>query len=63
MYLSERLVRDYQSERIRDARDARLAKQAADLRHLRLVGQRAERRLHQARQRAASLASTITADG
>ncbi|HEX4832679.1 MAG TPA: hypothetical protein VH478_16470 [Trebonia sp.] len=59
--MSERLVRDYQNERIKDARESRLAKQAAELRRLRLVQQRAERRLQQARQRASSLAATITA--
>ena len=55
MYLSEMLSREHQAERLKEAAEARLALRAAELRHLRLVQQRAEQRLRKAGQRAEEL--------
>jgi hypothetical protein len=59
MYPSEMLVRDNQSERLRQAQEARLARHTAELRRLRQVQQRAERRLARAEQRAGELRSAL----
>jgi hypothetical protein len=59
MYASEMLVRDHQSERLRQAQEARLANHTAELRRLRRVQERAERRLARAEQRAGELRAAI----
>jgi hypothetical protein len=55
MYLSEMLIRERQSERLKEAAEARLALRVAELRHLRHVQQRAEQQWRKARQRAEEL--------
>ena len=61
MYTSEMLAREHQSERLRQAQEARLARHAAELSRLRQVQQRAERRLLQAERRASEVRSAISA--
>jgi hypothetical protein len=61
MYMSEMLIRDQHSERIKQARESRLARQASELRHLRRVRQRAQRQLRAAHDRARELGATISA--
>jgi hypothetical protein len=62
MYLSEKLARDHQSERLKQAREARLGLQLAELQRLRLVQQRAERRLRRAGERAMELRTAMSAE-
>jgi hypothetical protein len=59
MYMSELLVREQQSERLKQASADRLSQQAAELRRLRGIQQRAERRLRRIRLRASELRSAI----
>ena len=61
MYMSEMLAREHQSERLRQAQEARLARHAAELSHLRQAQQRAERRLRQVERRAVEVRSAISA--
>jgi hypothetical protein len=52
MYLSERLAQERHQERLEDAEEARQVQHAMELRRLRRVQQRAERRLIDAWRRA-----------
>jgi hypothetical protein len=61
MYMSEMLARELHSERLKRAEEARFARHTAELRRLRLVQQRAERRLRKAEQRARELRTAISA--
>ena len=61
MYMHEMLVREHQSERLRQAHEARLARHAAELSRLRQVQQRAERRLRRVEERAGEVRSAISA--
>lgn len=63
MYLSETLARDRSSDLYEQARQKRVAKQAAELRKLDRVRQRAERKLLRAWQRADELRTTLEAAG
>jgi hypothetical protein len=62
-YLSETLARDRSSDLYEQARQTRVAKQAAELRKLDRVRQRAERRLLRAWQRHDELRAMLEADG
>jgi hypothetical protein len=59
MYLSETLARDRSSDLHREARQIRVARQAAELRKLERIQQRAERKLLRAWQRADELRTSI----
>ena len=61
MYTSETLARDRHHERLERAQEARLGRQAAELRRLQRVKQRAERRLLRAWRRADELQSVLEA--
>lgn len=61
MYLSETLARDRSSNLREQARQTRIARQAAELRKLERVRQRAERKLLRAWQRADELRASIEA--
>ena len=63
MYLSETLARDRSSALHEKAQQARIARQAAELRKLDRVRQRAERRLLRAWQRSDELRASIEALG
>lgn len=63
MYLSETLARDRSSSLHEQARQTRIARQAAELRKLERVRQRAERKLLRAWQRADELRASIEAAG
>ena len=63
MYLSETLARDRYRDQIDKARVTRIARQAAELRKLERVRQRAERKLLRAWQRADELRASIEAAG
>jgi hypothetical protein len=55
MYLSEMLIREHQEQRLREAAEARLGWRASELRRLRQVQQRAERRWRKALRRTEEL--------
>lgn len=59
LYLSETLARDRSSARHQQAQHARIARQAAELRKLDRMRQRAERRLLRAWQRSDELRASI----
>jgi hypothetical protein len=59
MSMSELLVREHQSQRLKQAGEDRLSRQAAELRRLRTIRQRAERRLRRIQQRTSELRSVI----
>jgi hypothetical protein len=61
MYLSETLARDRSSDLHREARQTRIARQAAELRKLERIQRRAERKLLRAWQRADELRTSIEA--
>ncbi len=61
MYMSETLARDRYQDRLEQAQDGRIARQAAELRRLERVRQRAERKLLRAWQRTDELRATIEA--
>jgi len=63
MYLSETLARDRSSARHEEAQHARIARQAAELRKLDRMRQRAERKLLRAWQRSDELRASIEAVG
>jgi hypothetical protein len=63
MYTSETLAKDRHLERLRQAQESRLARQAAELRRLERTRQRAERKLWDAGQRAHELRATLEAAG
>jgi hypothetical protein len=63
MYLSETLARDRSSDLHEQARQTRIARQAAELRKLERLRQRAERKLLRAWQRADELRASIEAVG
>jgi len=63
MYLSETLARDRSTARYEKARHARIARQAAELRKLDRIRQRAERKLLRAWQRSDELRASIEAVG
>ncbi len=63
MYLSETLARDRSIDLQEKAQQARLARQAAELRKLARIRQRAERKLLRAWQRADELRTMIGAAG
>jgi len=63
MYTSETLARDRHHDRLESAREARLARQAAELRRLERARQRAERKLLRAWQRADELRTMLEAAG
>jgi hypothetical protein len=61
MYMSEMLVRDQHSMRLKQARESRLAREASELRQLRRLRQRAQRQLREVRDRASELGVTLSA--
>ncbi len=63
MYLSQTLARDRYLDRLAQAREGRIARQAAEFRRLERVRRRAERKLLRAWQRADELRATIEAAG
>lgn len=63
MFMAETLARERKLDRLEQARDSRLARQAAELRRLERVRQRAERKLLRAWQRADELRTTLEAAG
>jgi hypothetical protein len=63
MYMSETLARDRSSVLRQEAQRARIARQAAELRKLERIRQRAERRLLRAWQRTDELRATIETAG
>jgi hypothetical protein len=63
MYTSETLARDRYRDRLEQAQEVRIARQAAELRRLERVRQRAERKLLRAWERADELRATIEAAG
>ena len=63
MYLSETLARDRSSKLHDQARQSRIARQAAELRKLDRVRKRAERKLLRAWQRSDELRASIEAVG
>jgi hypothetical protein len=63
MYLSETLARDRSSALRDQAQQARIARQASELRKLDRIRQRAERRLLRAWQRSDELRASIEAAG
>jgi hypothetical protein len=63
MYTSHTLAKDRHLERLRQAQESRLARQAAELRRLERTAQRAERTLRDAGQRARELRATLEIAG
>jgi len=63
MYLSETLARDRYLDRLEQAQQSRIARQAAELRRLDRIRQRAERKLLRAWQRADELRTSIETAG
>jgi hypothetical protein len=63
MFTSETLANDRHLDRLRQAQETRLARQAAELRRLERTKQRAERKLRHAGQRAHELRATLEAVG
>jgi hypothetical protein len=63
IYTSETLARDRYRDRLQQAQEMRIARQAAELRRLERIRQRAERRLLRAWQRADELRTSIEAAG
>jgi hypothetical protein len=63
MYLAETLARDRYLDRLEQAQESRLARQAAELRRLERARERAERRLLRAWKRADELRMTIGVAG
>ena len=63
MFMAETLAREQKLDRLEQARDTRVARQAAELRRLERVRQRAERKLLRAWQRADELRTTLEAAG
>jgi hypothetical protein len=63
MYTSETLAKDRHLDRLRQAQENRLARQAAELRRLERTKQRAERALRDAGQRVHELRATLEAAG
>ena len=63
MYMSETLARDRHHGQLEKAHQERLARQAAELRRLERVRQRAERRLLRAWERADELRAMLEAAG
>ena len=63
MYLSETLARDRSSKLHEQARQTRIARQAAELRKLERIRQRAERKLLRVWKRADELRASIEAVG
>jgi hypothetical protein len=63
MYMSETLARDRYLGELKSAQQARIARQAAELRRLERIRQRAERKLLRASQRADELRTRIEAVG
>jgi hypothetical protein len=63
MFTSETLANDRHQDRLRQAQEGRLARQAAELRRLERQTQRAERKLRHAGQRAHELRTTLEAAG
>jgi len=63
MYLSETLARDRYLDRREQAQQSRIARQAAELRRLDRIRQRAERKLLRAWQRADELRTSIETAG
>jgi len=61
MFTHEIFALDLHSERLRQAQEARFARQTAELSRLRQVQHRAERRLRQVAQRAGEIHSIISA--
>jgi len=61
MYLSETLARDRNRDRLEQAQEHRLARQAAELRRLERVRQRAERKLLRAWERADEIRMALEA--
>jgi len=63
MYTSETLARDRYRDRLEQAQEGRIARQAAELRRLERVRQRAERKLLRAWERADELRATLEVAG
>lgn len=63
MYLSETLARDRHHDRLEQAQQSRIARQAAELRKLDRIQQRAERKLLRVWQRADELRTAIEIAG
>jgi hypothetical protein len=63
MYTSETLAKDRHHNRLRQAQENRLARQAAELRRLERTRQRAERKLQRTWQRARELRTTLEVAG
>jgi len=63
MYMSETLAKDRHLDRLEQAQEIRIARQAAELRRLERIRQRAERKLLRAWQRADELRMTIETAG
>ena len=63
MYLSETLAEDRNSNLRKQAQEIRIARQAAELRKLERIRQRAERKLLRAWQRSDELRATLEAVG
>jgi hypothetical protein len=63
MYMSQTLARDRYKSQLEDAQQARLARQAAELRRVERVRQRAERKLLRAWKRADELRTMLEAAG
>jgi hypothetical protein len=62
MYMSEVLIRDQHEMRLKQARESRIARQAAELRRLRRVRLRAESKLERVRQRVGELGAHLDTD-
>ncbi|HMD91735.1 MAG TPA: hypothetical protein VKG80_03745 [Trebonia sp.] len=63
MYTSQTLARDRYQSQLESAQQARLARQAAELRRVERVRRRAERKLLRARERADELRTMLEAAG
>jgi hypothetical protein len=63
MFTSEILANDRHKDRLRQAQEGRLARQAAELRRLERQTDRAERKLRHAGQRVHELRATLEAAG
>jgi hypothetical protein len=63
MYMSETLARDRYRELLEQAQEDRIARQAAELRRLERIRQRAERKLLRAWQRTDELRTTMEIAG
>lgn len=63
MYTSQTLASDRHRDRLRQAQEGRLARQAAELRRLERQRQRAERKMWHAGQRVHELRNTLEAAG